>query len=47
MDNSDPTRLTDAEKTKAARAKLILWVVAVLLVVLPLIIYWLTRPKKG
>lgn len=46
MEDSHPTRLTDAEKTKAARAKLILWVVGALLVVLPWVIYWLMRPKK-
>jgi hypothetical protein len=47
MDDSDPTHLTDAEKTKAARAKLILWMVGVLLVVLPLVVYWFTQSKKG
>jgi len=46
MDDSHPTGLTGAEKTKAARAKLILLMVGVLLVVLPLVIYWLTRPRK-
>jgi hypothetical protein len=47
MDDSDPTQLTDAEKTKAARAKRILLVVGVLLVVLPVVIYWLIQPKKS
>ena len=46
MDDSHPTGLTDAEKTKAARAKLILLIVGVLLVVLPLVMYWLTRMRK-
>jgi hypothetical protein len=46
MGDSDPTQLTDAEKTKAARAKLILVVVAVLFIVLPMVIYWLMQPKK-
>lgn len=47
MDDSDPTHLTDAEKTKAVRAKLILLAVGVLLVVLPLVVYWLIQPKKS
>ena len=47
MANSDPTRLTDAEKTKAFRAQWILWLVAAALVIVPLVVYWVLHLKKG
>ena len=43
MANSDPNQLTDAEKTKAKRAKMILYAAMVVFVVLPVVVYWLTR----
>jgi hypothetical protein len=43
MANLDRMQLTDAEKTKAARARMILGLVMFIFIILPLLVYWLRR----